>query len=145
MAEPKWLKKAEDLLGLYEVTGTKDNPIVLAMAKICGGKIAKTYKHDSIPWCAMFVNYILIVSDLPGNDSLWALDFRKYGFIIRRPALGSIATMTRDGGGHTFFVIGKTKEGKIVGRGGNQNDRVSDALFSPSALKYNSTNYRSLA
>ncbi len=39
---------------------------------------------------------------------------------------------TRDGGGHVFLVVGRTKDGRLVGRGGNQRDMVCDEVFDPS-------------
>src|SRR5262245_14948390 len=40
----------------------------------------------------------------------------------------------RSGGGHVFLVVGRTKDGRIVGRGGNQHDMVCDELFDPSVI-----------
>jgi len=138
-AAPPWFKRMTALMGLYEFGGGDDNPAILAMAKACGGKIAREYNHDSIPWCALTVNYCLIASGLAGNGSLWALDFRNYGRSLPGAAVGAIATKTktRDGGGHVFLVVGRNKDGLIVGRGGNQSDMVCDQLFDPAVLKYN--------
>ena len=36
-----------------------------------------------------------------------------------------------------FFVAGRTSDGMLVGRGGNQSDMVCDALFDPAVCKYN--------
>jgi hypothetical protein len=66
------------------------------------------------------------------------LDFRKYGKKIPGPAVGAIATKSRDGGGgHVTVVVGRTADGKIVGRGGNQNNMVCDEAFDPSVFQYN--------
>lgn len=135
-----WLDRMTAILGLYEAPGVADNPLILEMARICGDSIARDYVHDSIAWCAMAVNYCLIASGVPGNDSLWALDFAKYGVKLSGPAVGAIATKKRydssgkQVGGHVFFVVGKTKDGKIVGRGGNQSDTVCDEPFDPSVI-----------
>jgi uncharacterized protein (TIGR02594 family) len=88
------------------------------VARASGGNIAKTYKHDATPWCALAVNYCLVASGLPGDDSLWALDFSRHGTRLEGAAVGAIATKTRDGGGHVFLVVGRTEDGRIVGRGG---------------------------
>ncbi len=131
---PPWLVRMNAILGLYEFAGAADNPVILAMAKACGGKIARDYKHDSVPWCALTVNYCLLASGFPGNDSLWALDFGKYGVRLDGPAVGAIACKRRDGGGHVFLVVGRDREGRIVGRGGNQSDMVCDEIFDPAAI-----------
>jgi uncharacterized protein (TIGR02594 family) len=135
--EPPWLARMTAILGLYERAGAADNPAILAMAKACGGKIAREYKHDATPWCALAVNWALAASGIDGNDSLWALDFRKYGKLLRGPAVGAIATKTREGGGHVFLVVGRTLNGSIVGRGGNQADMVCDQIFDAGECRFN--------
>lgn len=136
--ELPWMARLEALMGLYEFSGGNDNAAILAMAKACGGKIAKTYVHDSIPWCALNENYILVSAGLPGNDSLWALDFRNYGVKLNAPAVGAIATKHRQpSGGHVFNVVGRTRDGRLVGRGGNQSDMVCDEVFNPGECQYN--------
>ncbi len=131
---PPWLARMNAILGLYEFPGTTDNPAIIGMAKTCGGKIAKTYRHDATPWCALTVNYCLIASGLPGDDSLWALDFAHYCVRLKGAAVGAIATKTREGGGHVFLVVGRTRDGRLVGRGGNQRDMVCDEVFDPSSI-----------
>ncbi|MEZ5785243.1 MAG: TIGR02594 family protein [Xanthobacteraceae bacterium] len=131
---PPWLARAIALRGLYERSGSADNPEILEMARICGGQIAATYKHDEIPWCALFVNYCLVASGRPGNDSLWALDFANYGRRLPGPAVGAIASKKRSGGGHVFLVIGRDSAGRLVGIGGNQSDMVCDDAFDPEAI-----------
>lgn len=131
---PPWFQRATALMGLYEFDGSKDNPAILAMAKACGGNIAKTYVHDSTPWCKLFQNYCMKSTGFPSDDSLWALDSAKYGKKLTGPAVGAIACKKRSGGGHVFFVVGRTSKGEIVGRGGNQDDMVCDALFDPDTI-----------
>lgn len=131
---PPWLKTAIDCIGIAEVPGKGDNPVILAMAKACGGNIAKTYHHDEIAWCKMFTEYCLVKNGLKGVDSLWALDNAKLGTKLKGVALGAIACKKRTGGGHTFIIAGRDKSGKIVGVGGNQGDRVSRATFTPSEI-----------
>lgn len=132
---PPWLATAIASIGIAEGPGDKiDNPVVLAMAKVCGGNIAKTYTHDSIAWCKMFVEYCLASNGLHGNDTLWALDSAKIGTKLAGAAFGAIACKKRTGGGHTFIIAGKDKNGKLVGIGGNQGDRVSRATFNLSEI-----------
>lgn len=134
---PPWLHKAISCIGVAEVPGQADNPVILDWARQCGGMIAREYKHDAIAWCKMFTEFCLVTTGYRGIDSLWALDNRKVGTALTGPAVGSIATKSRDGGGHTFFVAGRTKRGMIVGVGGNQGDRVSRATFDPDVLRHN--------
>ena len=80
------------------------------------------------------VNYCLVASGVPGDDSLWALDFSRYGVRLKGPAVGAIATKSRGGGGHVFLVVGRTRDGRLIGRGGNQLDMVCDEVFDPSVI-----------
>ena len=57
---------------------------------------------DTTPWCALTVNYCLVASGLPGDDSHWALDFARYGNCLSGATLGAIAIKKRDGGGCAF-------------------------------------------
>jgi uncharacterized protein (TIGR02594 family) len=134
LTAPPWLATAISSIGIAEVPGNKDNPVILAMAKKCGGQIAKTYVHDEIAWCKMFVEYCLASNGLHGNDTLWALDSAKIGTKLAGPAFGAIACKRRTGGGHTFIIAGKDKNGLLVAVGGNQGDRVSRATFKTSEI-----------
>ena len=58
-----------------------------------------------------------------------ALDYLNYGTRLIQPAYGCVAVKQRKGGGHVCFVVGQTKEGKLVCLGGNQNDMVCYALY----------------
>ena len=80
------------------------------------------------------MNYCLKSSGFASDDSLWALDSASYGVRLVGPALGALACKERGGGGHTFFIAGRTARGMLVGRGGNQSDMVCDALFDPSII-----------
>lgn len=84
---PPWVTTAIQSIGIAEGPGSKDNPVVLAMAKTCGGQIAKVYVHDSTAWCKMFTEYCLVKNGLRGIDSLWALDNAKLGTKLKGPAV----------------------------------------------------------
>lgn len=134
--QPAWLDRMDSILGLYEQPGEADNPAILAMAQQCGGSIARNYKHDSTPWCALTVNWCLVTTGNKGDDSLLALDFRKGTTRLAGPVVGAIATKQRTGGGHVFIVRGRTADGKIVGVGGNQSDMVCDETFDAGTLQF---------
>jgi len=135
--DPPWFNRMTKMMGVYEYPGDADNPEIIKMAQACGGAIKREYVHDSIPWCALALNYSLIAEGFPGTGTLLALDFRKYGSRLAGPARGAIATKRRQGGGHVFLVAGRTLDGTIIGRGGNQSDMVCDAFFDPDELQYN--------
>lgn len=145
ITRPLWLEAGLALVGTKERLGGKDNDIILSWAQDEGGDIAKDYKHTSIPWCALIQNHMLTKVSLPGTETLWALDFNAdlmkqrlgHGWPavkLSGPAVGAFAPMVRDGGGHVICVVGKARNGNIMGLGGNQSDTVSVIEFAPSRL-----------
>jgi uncharacterized protein (TIGR02594 family) len=129
--EVPWMKIAKTQLGISELTGNNDGTDVEKYLKSVGlGK--------GQPWCGAFVNWNLNQVGIPGvKKASWALSWRGYGQKLSQPAYGSIATKTRNGGGHVGFVAGITSNGRIVLLGGNQGDKVKYESFPASQLKYN--------
>ncbi len=127
MSVPDWITKAQELRGLHEGVGDKDNPKVVELFKDAGHP---EVVHDSTAWCAAFVGAILKRSGHKGNGSLWALDYAKWGQALGDVALGAVATKKRFNkagklvGGHVFFVAGWDKD-NVYGLGGNMSDSVS--------------------
>lgn len=136
ISRPLWLEAGIKLIGTKETPGSKDNKVIIDWAKEEGGVIADTYTHDSIPWCALGMNHILTKVGLKGTETLWALDFAgKWPSIqLKGPAVGSIAPMLRNGGGHVICIVGKDQHGNIMGWGCNQSDQVSIIPFPLSRL-----------
>jgi len=133
---PLWLQAGMKLIGTKEGAGSKDNPLIIDWAKDEGGDIAKTYTHDSIPWCALFANHCLTKVGLKGTESLWALDFAGQWPAVKLigPAVGAFAPMVRDGGGHIAIVVGKDQHGNVMLLGGNQSDAVNIKPFARTRL-----------
>lgn len=126
---PLWVTEALRWLHTKEAPGDADNPQILEWAREEGGSIARGYKHDSIPWCALFANMILAKVGLKGTGTLWALDFVKWGAGLNGAAVGAFAPMKRDGGGHIAIVVGRDQHGNLMCIGGNQGDEVSIRPF----------------
>ncbi len=130
-SRPLWLEAGIKLINVKEVPGKGDNAEILQWAEELGGGIAKSYNHDSIPWCALFANHCLAVAGLKGTGSLWALDFagKWPSAKLSGPAVGAFAPMQRSGGGHIIQIVGRDQHGNIMGLGGNQSDQVSIVPF----------------
>lgn len=61
-----------------------------------------------------------------------AIEYMKEGGTkLNKPCYGCVAVKTRKGGGHVAFVVGQTHSGMLVCLGGNQNNKVSYALYRP--------------
>jgi uncharacterized protein (TIGR02594 family) len=116
-------------LNLAEVPGANDNAEIIAWARGEGGAIAKSYKQDSIPWCALYANMVLTKVGIKGTETLWALDWANWGQKLPGPAVGAFAPMKRQGGGHIAIVVGRDQKGNLLCLGGNQSDAVNIAAF----------------
>lgn len=110
--------------------GLKEGKIEHNYHKLIGAK----GKLNTVPWCAAFVSYCLNASGASGVKSqssqypLHSRDFVK----IDAPIYGAIMVNSeyfvedgqKTGNGHVTFVYGKTKDGRMVCLGGNQNDQL---------------------
>lgn len=134
IAKPLWLQEAVAMIGTKETPGAADNPVLIEWAKEIGGEIGAEYKHDSIPWCALFIGHCLTKCGQKSDDSLYALDYGRYGTKLTGPAVGAIASMKRAGGGHVVFVLGRDSSGNLVCVGGNQSDAVNIRAFPPTRI-----------
>jgi uncharacterized protein (TIGR02594 family) len=114
--------EALKLFGTVEVAGSKDNPKILAWAAEIG--LAKTYSHDSIPWCGLFIGVVAKRAGKEVIDSpLWALSWADFGKPAPVPMLGDVLTFKRDGGGHVALYVGEDTSAYHC-LGGNQSDKV---------------------
>ncbi len=57
--EPLWLQVARAHVGVKEVPGPKSNPKILEWARKVGRKAGIAYTDDSIPWCGLFMAYVM--------------------------------------------------------------------------------------
>jgi uncharacterized protein (TIGR02594 family) len=127
--QPIWLLEGLKWLNTEEEPGAASNPDILRWAREEGGSIAKTYKDDSIPWCALYANMVLTKVGLQGTETLWALDWSNWGTKLAGPAVGAFAPMKRNGGGHIAIVAGRDQHGNLMCLGGNQSDAVNIKPF----------------
>lgn len=126
---PIWVTAALSLVGTKEVPGSGDNRQIIEWAKDLGGDIERAYTHDSVPWCALFMNHVMALCEIRGTGTLWALDFAEWGQKLEGPAVGALAPMKRQGGGHIPMVVGRDHSGHLMCVGGNQSDAVNVEAF----------------
>lgn len=129
---PKMLLEALKLFGTLEGPGAKDNPTILAWASEIG--LAKTYSHDSIPWCGLFIGVVArrAGKDIP-DSPLWALSWADFGKPAGAPMLGDVLTFKRNGGGHVALYVGEDNTSFFC-LGGNQSDKVCITRIAKSRL-----------
>jgi uncharacterized protein (TIGR02594 family) len=124
------LEAAGAYLGVEEWPGAKHNPEIIAMFERVGHRI----ESDETPWCAGFVGSVLASLGLPHTGKLNARSYQTYGQSVRmqdaRP--GDIVVLWRGSPtswqGHVAFFV-EFKGDKVILRGGNQGNKVSDAAY----------------
>jgi uncharacterized protein (TIGR02594 family) len=119
-----WMDKAESQLGVTEDKRPgKHNPDSIKYHSTTG-----KWKNDEVAWCASFVNWCLVQSNIQSLNSATAFDYKNFGAKLNKPAYGAIAIMNYS---HVGFVAGQNSDGRIVLLGGNQADAVN---YSPNAI-----------
>lgn len=127
---PSWLLRALLELRIAEIPGRQDSPRVQEYIRVNG--VDGTPDDDS-PWCADFMNWVMIKEGFPGTRSRLAKSFLKFGTPLPFPVLGAVMVLNRAGGvakdpfGHVTLYGGAIDRETFVGVGGNQGNRVSSA------------------
>lgn len=133
---PKMLEIGLQYIGVKEVKGLSNNPIIMDMARNIG--VSDIYTADETAWCALFINHLIRLSGKPLLDTKGdkynllrakALITWGYSVPLSQAKLGDVVIINRDGGGHVFLLIAFTKSGNLIGLGGNQSNMVSIAEF----------------
>lgn len=126
MSEPSWLAKARTYLGLREIHGPKNSPIILKFWR----EIRAAFTNDETPWCAGFVGACLEEAGITSSRAAYARSYLKWGQKLPGAAVGAICVLERGPvNGHVFFVVGRNAAGQVVGLGGNQGDMVKIEPF----------------
>lgn len=122
--EPLWLQVARAHVGVKEVPGPKSNPTILGWARKVGRKAGIAYTDDSIPWCGLFMAYVMQAAGFtPPDIAVRARAWAAWGQPCE-PQLGAVLVFGRKGGGHVCWYLGENKIAFQV-LGANQNDSVN--------------------
>jgi uncharacterized protein (TIGR02594 family) len=125
VTSPQILVQALKLVGTKEIVGVKNSATIMGWAKELG--IEKTYVNDEIAWCGLFVAYVIKKAELEmpfsAKESLWALNWNKFGTAQKTAMLGDILTFKRNGGGHVGIYVGEDNTCYHI-LGGNQSNMV---------------------
>lgn len=120
---PRILVEACKLIGVREIVGKDNNPVILKWADEVG--LRKEYTSDEIPWCGLFIAYVCKLSKIDVvAKPLWARNWNNFGTPERVAMLGDLLVFSRASGGHVGIYIGEDKTCYHV-LGGNQGDKVS--------------------
>lgn len=121
----EWMGIASNLIGTNEVPGSKSNPKILGWAKDIGGWIASFFKDDDIPWCGLFVAYVMREAgfEVKLKNPLGARNWAEFGNSTT-PRYGAIMVFSREGGGHVGFYVSEDDDTYHI-LGGNQSNTVN--------------------
>lgn len=129
--EPLYLTEARKHIGLKELTGTNDHPLLLSWWIRLNVKYL--YKQA---WCGLFVAHCMQVTGNPIPKNWYrAKAWLEWGEKSESPKLGCIVVFSRTNGGHVGFVVGKDNSGRLLVLGGNQGNQVSIAPFDMSRVE----------
>ncbi len=134
---------AQRFVGFREVSGTMDNPQILAMLRL----VLPDADHDEVAWCSAFVNYVAWLLRLPRSGSARARSWLHVGQVIpiRDAEVGfDIVVLQRGAGGqpgpevinapgHVGFFAGSA-DNMVSLLGGNQGDSVNVSPFQASRV-----------
>ncbi len=127
------LEAAGRYLGLEEWPGAKSNPEVEKLFAASG----HPGLTDDVPWCAAYVGAVLAEVGLIPSGSLMARSYSTWGMKVglseARP--GDVVVFARGAppAGHVAFFV-RYEGSKVLVRGGNQGNKVSDAWYPLSSV-----------
>lgn len=114
-------------LGVKEVSGRNNNPVIVKYAKEAG---FKNITDDETPWCSIFVNWVCKQAGVQRSGKANARSWLYVGIPVNNPRPGDIVIFWRDDPeswkGHVGFFMGYTKNlNQVFVLGGNQRNSVS--------------------
>lgn len=133
-----WMNELSRYLGMHEVTHRE---ALMAWLRSDGKTLGDPSK---LPWCGDAVEtaikltlpllWELNMSAALNSNPYWAMNWLGFGIEDKQVHYGAIAVFSRPGGGHVGFVAGYDSDrGKVLIRGGNQSNKVSDVWMSTNA------------
>lgn len=132
--ELSWMKIAEGELGEKEISGSKHNPRILEYHSTTGG-----FSSDEVPWCASFVNWVMIKAGLKSRSSggiNWALaaSWLKYGKACELKPGAIVVVSPTPGRFHVTFCY-KVNADSFEGLGGNQSNACNIQTYAKHKVK----------
>ena len=126
MTEPRWLAEARRDIGVTEIPGKGDSPIIRRWLT----DLKAWWTDDATPWCGTAVAHWMLRAGIkPPQHWYRALAWADWGVRLSRPALGAVVVYRRTGGGHVGLVVGTDAAGNVLTLGGNQGDQVNIRPF----------------
>lgn len=123
-------------LGTEEWPGARHNPKVVSFFAAAGHP---QIRDDETPWCAAFVGAVLGEVGVQGSGSLAARSYLQWGLPVARADArpGDVVVFWRGSPdswqGHVGFLV-RIEGDRVIVRGGNQGNKVSDAPYALTRL-----------
>lgn len=142
MTDPLWLSVMRMSVGLKEVAGPANNPVIMQWVKDIAAP--RWFDNDDKAWCAVGLNRNLMACQLPmarhadptkrdGYDLLRAKTFETYGIALTEPVFGCLLTFSRPEGDHVGIYLGENMAQYYV-LGANQGNAVGYAWIAKARL-----------
>ena len=115
-------------MGTTEISGTEHNDRILEYHQATSLRAST----DETPWCAAFVNWVLIQAGYHGTRSAAARSFLNWGIAPDQASIGCIVVFrrgTKAWQGHVGFYVGQDRNGNVLCLGGNQSNQVCVAAY----------------
>jgi uncharacterized protein (TIGR02594 family) len=124
------LARAASYLGLKEIVGKDNNPVILDMFAEIGHSWVK---DDETSWCSCFINFIAKRCGANISGELDARSWLNVGIATLYPEIGNVVVFWREKKeswkGHVGLFMGYTVNGDIYCLGGNQNNEVNISVY----------------
>ena len=121
---------ASQYIGLQEIVGPEDNPLILQMFKDIGHSWVK---DDETSWCSTFINWVAFQVGCEMSGKLTARSWLSVGEEVKNPKVGDVVVLWRDNEqswkGHVSLFCGFNANGDIISLGGNQGNEVCFSAY----------------
>ena len=123
-------------IGLKEIVGEEDNPIIVDMFADIGHSWVK---DDETAWCSCIMNWLAWACGLEHSGGLLARSWLKVGLKVADPTPGDVVIFWRKGintkWGHVGIFLGYTKTGSgVFCLGGNQHNEYNYIIYPASKV-----------
>ena len=126
MTEPNWLTHARTDIGVAEIPGKAENPVIQRWLR----EFKSFINSEDVPWCGTYCGAVFRECGItPAKHWYRARDWLNWGVRIDDAVPGCVVVYERSGGGHVGFAVARDPQGRILTLGGNQGNRVSIAPF----------------
>lgn len=131
---PKMLLFGLGFVGVKEIVGKQNNPIIMGWAATL--KVKAIFTSEEVPWCGLFQAYLCHLAGYEYPETFYrALSWKGWGNEVQTPMLGDLLAFERPGGGHIAQYVGEDADAYHV-LGGNQSNSVGFTRIEKSRLRY---------